>query len=79
MTRVASASASLRRRPVGGVDIDHPRVAVEPVERRRELGGVGGDPVGLLGGDGVLDDFGEAGDGPGQRRLGCAIEPTGHA
>ena len=74
VTCVGLGEREPRGRSLGLVRVDDPRVAIEPVERRRELGRVGGDAVRLLGGDGVLDDFGEADDGPRQRGLGRAGE-----
>ena len=65
-----SSEREARRRPLGLVRVDDPRVAVEGVERRRELGRVGGDALRLLGRDRVLDDLGKPDDRPGQRRLG---------
>ena len=47
-----------RRRALRLGRVDDPRVAVEGVERRRQLGRVGGDALRLLGRDRVLDDLG---------------------
>ena len=44
------------------------------MELRRELRRVGRDALRLLGQDGVLEDFGEPGDGPRQGALGLAGE-----
>ena len=74
MTWVARARASRAAERSGASGIDHPRVAVEGVERGRDLGRVRGDPLGLLGRHGVLDDLGQADDGPGERRLGPVAE-----
>ena len=57
-----------RRRALRLVRVDDPRVAVEGVELRRQLGRVGGDAVRLLGRDRVLDDLREAGRSPGRAR-----------
>ena len=58
-----------RRRPRRLGRVDDARVAIEGVERRRELRRVGRDALGLLGRDRVLDDLGEPGDRPGQGGL----------
>jgi hypothetical protein len=53
-----------------------PRVAIEGVELRRELGREGGDAVRLLGRCRVLDDLREADDRPRQGRLGRTRQVT---
>ena len=70
VVRAAVDEREPRRRPLRLVLVDDPRVAVEGVELRRELGRVGGDAVRLLGRGRVLDDLREADDRPGQGRLG---------
>ena len=67
--RAALGEGEPRRRALGRVGVDDPGIAVERVERGRELGRVGRDAVGLLGRDGVLDDLREAGDRPRERGL----------
>ena len=72
VTWAARARARRAADRSGSVGVDDARVAVEGVERRRELGRVGRDALRLLGGDGVLDDLREARDRADQRGLGRA-------
>ena len=65
LARVVIVAATRARRAaerLGSAGVDHLRVAVEGMERRRQLGRVGGDPLRLLGRGRVLDDLGQADD-----------------
>ena len=59
--RAALGQREPRRGALRLVGVHDPGVAVEGVERRRQLGRVGGDAVRLLGRDGVLDDLRDSG------------------